>query len=81
MTWHSRLEQGRIQDFHWGGAAGPGGAILAIEGAPLPRMVCTTTKIMHVDIIIAAPLAPGPYSTHLYCALRLMPDASTCVDL
>ena len=27
--------QGRIQNFHWGGAAGPGGDILAIEGAPL----------------------------------------------
>ena len=32
--------QGRIQDFHWGGAAGPGGAILAMEGGtPLPLMV------------------------------------------
>ena len=31
----SHGEQGRIQDFHWVGAADPGGAILAIEGAPL----------------------------------------------
>ena len=29
------ISQGRIQDFHWVGAAGPGGAVLAIEGAPL----------------------------------------------
>ena len=27
--------QGRIQGFHWVGAAGPGGAVLAIERAPL----------------------------------------------
>ena len=31
-----RILQGRIQDLHWGGAAGPGGVILAIEGATLP---------------------------------------------
>ena len=40
MARHSRrrtdLCQGRIQDFHWGGAAGPGSAILANEGAPFP---------------------------------------------
>ena len=30
------LSQGRIQDFDWGGAAGPGGAVLAIERAPFP---------------------------------------------
>ena len=30
-----RPGQGRIEDFHWVGAAGPGGAVLAIEGAPL----------------------------------------------
>ena len=28
-------EQGRIQDFHWVGAAVPGDAVLAIERAPL----------------------------------------------
>ena len=28
-------EQGRIQDFHWVGAADPGDAVLAIERAPL----------------------------------------------
>ena len=28
-------EQGRIQDFHWVGAADPGGAVLAIERASL----------------------------------------------
>ena len=28
-------DQGRIQDFHWVGALDPGGAVLAIERAPL----------------------------------------------
>ena len=37
------------------------------------RCQCTTTKIMHVGILIATPLAPGPYSAYLDCALRLMP--------
>ena len=31
--------QGQIRDFHWGGAAGSGGATLAIERAPLPWTV------------------------------------------
>ena len=31
---------------------------------------------MYVGIIIATPLAPDPYSTHLDHALRLLPDAS-----
>ena len=29
-----KQRQGRIQDFYWVGAAGPRGAVLAIEGAP-----------------------------------------------
>ena len=31
---------------------------------------------LYIGILMATPLAPGPYSTHLDCALRLMPDAS-----
>ena len=32
------LWQGRFQCFHWGGAASPGGAVLAMEGAQyVPR--------------------------------------------
>ena len=40
------------------------------------RCQCTTTKIMHVGIIRATPLASGPYIAHLDCAFPLMPGAS-----
>ena len=44
---YRETNQGRIQDFHWVGAAGHGGAVLAIEGAPL-----IDQKILHFLFLI-----------------------------